>query len=155
MTPRALAEAVLAVLPEGGGRVAVLGRDVAGWGAALGAGGWSVAIDGPVAAAVVSFLGEPGDPAARGAVLRQAADRLAVDGTLVVVDHSRPRGPIGRVAALPGLWIHRLGAARAAYPTAREIAARGFVVERLRLAARERVQVVAARPRQATPLRTT
>ena len=33
--------------------------------------------------------------------------------------------------------------------------ARGFVVERLRLAARERVQVVAARPRQATPLRTT
>lgn len=155
MTPRALAGSVAALLPAEGGRVAVAGADEAGWAAALAAAGWTTGGEGGVPAAVVSFLGERGDAVARTAVLARVLARLPPAGRLVVVDHNRPRRLLARLVAAPALWRRGLRAARARYPTAREIAASGFVVERLRLAEGERVQIVLARPRPGASLRTT
>jgi hypothetical protein len=154
VTPGGLVAPVVAMLPPDGGTVAVAGADAAAWRAALEAAGWRVVPDGGVAAAVVSFLGERGDAGARAALLGRVRARLSPAGWLVVVDHNRPRRPSARLLALPGLWARGLPAARASYPTAREIATCGFVVTRLGLAAGERVQVVLARPRAAAPLRT-
>jgi hypothetical protein len=50
-----------------------------------------------------------------------------------------------RLAAHAALAARGLGTARARCPAARELAALGFAIERLRLAAGERVQLVAAR----------
>lgn len=155
MSPRALGGAVVALLPPGGGPVAVAGTDAAAWREVLARAGFAPADEGPVAAAVVSFLGERADAAARRATLGRVGTRLAAAGRLVVVDHNRPRRAAARLRALPTLWRRALGAARARYPTAREVAASGFAVERLRLAAGERVQLVVARPRAAATLRTT
>jgi hypothetical protein len=103
--------------------------------------------EGSVEGAVVSFLGQGADPAARRETLAALRARLGPAGRLVVVDHNQPRRWLPRVIALPWLWRHRLAPERARYPTAREIAANGFMVEALRLAAGERVQLVVARPR--------
>jgi SAM-dependent methyltransferase len=156
VTPRALAGAVVALLPPERAAIAVVGPDAAAWRVALAAAGWTVADDGVVPAAVLSFLGEAGDAAARRAALAAVARRLPPSGRLVVVDHNRPRRAFGRLWGVPALWRRGLRAARARYPTAREVAASGFVVERLVLPARERVQLVLARPRDgAAALRTT
>jgi hypothetical protein len=155
VTPDRLVASVVAMLPPDGGTVAVAGADAAAWRAALEAAGWRVPPDGGVAAAVVvSFLGERGDAGARAALLDSVRVRLPPAGWLVVVDHNRPRRPPARLLAIPGLWARGLPAARASYPTAREIATCGFVVTRLDLAGGERVQVVLARPRAAAPVRT-
>jgi hypothetical protein len=74
---------------------------------------------------------------------------LARDGQLVVVDHNRPRGRIAALAALlrtpaPAGASPQARWRRLAHPVAREAQAAGFVVESLRLAAGERVQVVSA-----------
>jgi len=125
------------------------------WRAGVAAAGWRTVDDGPVAAAIVSFLDERGDAAERTATLRTVLDRLPEDGRLVAVDHNQPRRAMARLGAVPALWRHGLPASRARYPTAREIASHGFVVERLRLVARERAQIVVARPREAVTVRTT
>ncbi|HEY2386697.1 MAG TPA: hypothetical protein VGK30_07025 [Candidatus Binatia bacterium] len=106
--------------------------------------------DGSVAALTLWLLGEHGVAATRAALLAEAARVCAPDGILVAVDHNRPRR---RGAALLALATapHPPGATpasrwrRLAHPTAREIHAAGFTIERLRLAAGERVQVVWAR----------
>jgi hypothetical protein len=98
--------------------------------------------DGETAAATVCvFLGEPADAAARRVRLDAAAPRL------VVVDHNLPRAWWRRAVGWAALVLRGVGPARAAYPVAREVRDRGFLVERLRLAAGERVQLVVARRR--------
>jgi hypothetical protein len=106
--------------------------------------------DGSVASLTLWLLGERGDPALRAALFAELARVCAPDGVLVAVDHNRPRR---RSAALLALVVapHPAGSSpasrwrRLAYPTARDAQAAGFTVERLRLAAGERVQVVWAR----------
>jgi len=106
--------------------------------------------DGSVASLTLWLLGERGDAAMRAALFAEAARVCAPDGVLVAVDHNRPRRPAAALLAFvappqppgatPGSRWRRL-----AYPTAREAQAAGFTVERLRLAAGERVQIVWAR----------
>jgi hypothetical protein len=103
-----------------------------------------------VAVLVLSWVGRaPTEPACSAALARAEAS-LAAEGTLVVVDHNRPRRLAAALTAVlrsPGVpgatpatrWR------RLAHPTARAVQAAGFRVERLRLAAGERVQVVFAR----------
>lgn len=100
---------------------------------------------GGAAAAVVSFRGEPADPAARQARVAALCRRLPPGAPLVLVDHNQPRRWAGRVLAVAGLLLRGVGPARARYPAARELAALGLVVERLWLACGERVQLVLAR----------
>jgi len=101
--------------------------------------------DGTPAAAVVAFLGTPARPADRQRALRELQSRLLPDATLVLVDHNQPRAMWRRVLATVALVATGLGAARGRYPAARELAALGFRIERLTLAAGERVQLVRAR----------
>ena len=96
-------------------------------------------------AAVVAFLGAPARPADRQRALRDLQTRLPADATLVLVDHNQPRAAWRRVLASLALLATGLSAARGRYPAARELAALGFRVERLSLAAGERVQLVRAR----------
>jgi hypothetical protein len=70
-----------------------------------------------------------------------------VGGALVVVDHNQPRACWRRVVGTALLAARGIPPARARHPVAREVAAHGFAVERLRLAAGERVQLVLARRR--------
>jgi hypothetical protein len=95
--------------------------------------------------AVVVFLGAPARPAERQSALRTLARALFPGAPLVLVDHNQPRTWWRRAVGRPRLLLARLGAARARYPAARELAAIGFTVERLRLACGERVQLVVAR----------
>jgi hypothetical protein len=99
----------------------------------------------PAAAAVVSFLGARADATARAALLDAVRDALPAGAPLVVVDHNQPRTWARRLLGAALLAAHGLPPARARHPTARELLGRGFVVERLRLASGERVQVVRAR----------
>ena len=101
--------------------------------------------DGAPAAAVVAFLGAPGRPEERQRVLRDLRRRLPAGARLVLVDHNQPRAWWRRILAAPSLVRAGLGPARARYPAARELAALGFQVERLRLAAGERIQLIVAR----------
>jgi len=102
--------------------------------------------DGEVAAgAVVVFLGAAARPDERQAALRELGRRLAPGAPLVLVDHNQPRARWRRALGVLDLAAHGLGPARARYPAARELAALGFAVERLRLASGERVQLVVAR----------
>jgi len=96
-------------------------------------------------AAVVVFLGRPARPAERQEVLRATQTALPPGAPLLLVDHNQPRAPWRRVAATVRLVAAGLGPARARYPAARELAALGLAVERLRLACGERVQLVEAR----------
>ena len=90
-------------------------------------------------------------------VLTALAAGFSPGERFAVVDHNRPRRLIAAVAAVlgpPAVPGRSLGARwrRLADPTARALQAAGFRVERLRLAAGERVQVViATRTRVAAP----
>ena len=101
-------------------------------------------------AVTVSFVGQPASADARRSALADAVRALAADETLVVVDHNRPRSHLAALAALVRApWIPGIAPAarwrRQGHWTARELQDAGFRVERLRLAAGERVQVVFAR----------
>ena len=102
--------------------------------------------DAPVAA-VCDFRDEPSEHAPWAARLAPLAARLQAGAVLVVVDHNQPRTWWRRALGMLVLVARGFPPMRARYPTAREIAARGFVVERLRLLDGERVQLVRARRR--------
>ena len=103
--------------------------------------------DRPPAAAIVVLLGVPARTAERQATLRALERRLPAGAPLLLVDHNQPRALARRVLATALLALRRMGPTRARYPAARELAALGFEVERLRLACGERVQLVLARRR--------
>lgn len=103
---------------------------------------------------LVSFVSADPSTDARRIALADAARRLPEGGTVVVMDHNRPRSRLAALAALarspalPGVapaarWR------RQGHPTAREVQDAGFRVDRLRLVAGERVQLVFARPMSA------
>jgi hypothetical protein len=96
-------------------------------------------------AAVVSFVGAPADPTARQTLLGGLRRALPPGGPLVLIDHNQPRRLVARVLGAVALLLRGLSPARARYPAARELAALGFTVERLRLAEGERVQLIGAR----------
>jgi hypothetical protein len=99
------------------------------------------------AAAVVAFLGAPAMPAERQAMLRALGARLECGAPLVLVDHNQPRSGWRRLVGMVTLAAAGLSPARARYPVARELAVIGFLVERLRLACGERIQLITARRR--------
>jgi hypothetical protein len=96
-------------------------------------------------AAVCAFLGETGEPEARHRRLALLAGRLPPGAPIVVVDHNRPRTWWRRAYAGLGLVLQGLAPGRARHPVARELRDHGFAIERLRLAAGERVQLVVGR----------
>jgi len=98
-------------------------------------------------AGVVAFLGASARPHERQAVLRDVARRLGRGAQLMLIDHNQPRSPWRRALSLLALAAAGLSPARARYPAARELAVLGFLVERLRLACGERVQLISARRR--------
>ena len=105
---------------------------------------------GKIPSVALSFVGCDLTAAEREATLRAAQRALAPNGVLFVIDHNRPRRRLAAFGAL--LRSPRvLGASprsrwrRLAYPAAREVKAAGFAVDRMRLAAGERVQVIVAR----------
>jgi hypothetical protein len=105
-----------------------------------------VAADGDApAAALVVLLGVKVAPSDRQETLRATQRRLPTGAPLVLVDHNQPRAVWRRALAVVPLLVAGLGPSRARYPAARELAALGFVVERLQLACGERVQLVVAR----------
>ena len=97
---------------------------------------------------VFTLVGHAPPAAERVRVLGRLGDALAPRGTLVAVDHNRPRGRWQALGAflgaprVPGGPTTRWR--RLAYPTAREVQQAGFRVDRLLLAAGERVQIVIA-----------
>jgi hypothetical protein len=142
----ATAAEALALLAETAGPVLVVGRDAPNWEAVLGAAGRAVAAPGvAVAAAMVAFTGERGDPEARRRRLGDVRARLVAGAPLVLVDHNQPRQWWRRPLAAALLVARGLPPARGRYPAARELDAAGFRVVRLRLMAGERVQLVLAR----------
>jgi hypothetical protein len=143
---RALAARCLALLGPFEGPLAIVGPGATRLRAALPDGVASVAAERP-AAALVSFLGATAAPAARQALLVELRGRLPPGAPLLVVDHNQPRQWWRRGLGVVALLTHRLPPARARYPAAREMAALGLEVERLRLARGERIQLVAARCR--------
>ena len=145
MTPAALAAQCLDLLAPAAGPVAVVAPHAASLRAALVAQGAGRDGAGAPAAAVVVFLGAAARPSERQGILRDVQRRLPSGARLVVVDHNQPRAWWRRLLAAPSLARRGLGPARARYPAARELAALGFGVERLRLTAGERVQLVLAR----------
>ena len=98
----------------------------------------------PATAAVCAFLDEPADPTARGARLQALAARLPVGAPIVVVDHNQPRQRLCRLLGALALLARGVKPVRAAYPTARELQQHAFVVDCLRLADGERIQLVRA-----------
>ena len=94
-------------------------------------------------AAVVAFLGSPVHERQR--LLAVVHTALGPGAPLVVVDHNQPRVWWRRLGGVAMLARRGFGPARGRYPAARELAALGFAVERLRLADGERVQLVLAR----------
>ncbi len=108
--------------------------------------------DGSARYLVLSFLGDASDARRRAAIITEVA-RVATPGaSIVVVDHNRPRHPAAAIVALvrsprPAGWQPIAAWQRLAYPSARELRAAGFAVDRLRLAADERLQVISARRR--------
>lgn len=96
---------------------------------------------------VLSAVGRTLPPEDRASALRNLVGALPPGSVVVVVDHNRPRrrgaalGAIGRSPWVPG-WSPAARWRRLAYPTARELQDAGFRVERLRLVAGERVQIV-------------
>jgi hypothetical protein len=105
-----------------------------------------VAADGDApGAALVVLLGVNAAPWDRQETLRATQRRLPSGAPLVLVDHNQPRAAWRRALAVVPLLAAGLGPSRARYPAARELAALGFAVERLRLSCGERVQLVVAR----------
>ena len=142
MTARDLAVAGAALLGRIEGPVIVVAPRVPGLDPALrmrvaGAGD-------AAAAAMVVFLWEPADAIARSAVLKRLRDRLSVGAPVVVVDHNQPRRLWRRVLGAATLAARGVAPGRARYRVARELAAAGFTVERLRLLDGERVQCIRA-----------
>jgi hypothetical protein len=111
---------------------------------------WDAPLDGPPASLLVlSVVGCTLPAPERARMLAELAARLVAGGTLVVVDHNRPRrfaAALGALAAAPRVpgWSPRVRWRRLAYPTAREIQAAGLHVDKLALTAGERVQIVIA-----------
>jgi hypothetical protein len=140
-----LAARCLALLGPVGGPVAVVAPAGSRLAAAVRSGVRAARDAEQPVGAVVVFLGAPAQPVERQSALRALARTLAPGAPLVLVDHNQPRTWWRRAVALPHLLLARLAAARARYPAARELAAIGFTIERLRLACGERVQLVLAR----------
>jgi hypothetical protein len=99
---------------------------------------------------MLTFVSQSPSTSARNAAVADALQRLPEDGTLVVVDHNRPRRRLAALAAL--VRSPRIAGVapsarrrRQVYPAARELQAAGWRVDRLRLVAGERVQLVFAR----------
>jgi hypothetical protein len=90
-----------------------------------------------------------GGSSRRRALLAEIARVTAAGATVIAVDHNRPRRLAAALVALVAPPRPRGTPAaawrRLAYPTAREMRAAGFTIERLRFAAGERVQLVVAR----------
>lgn len=109
----------------------------------------SVPRGGVVGATAVSLVGFDPTPEERGGVFAALAAALPPASVLIVIDHNRPRRMSAALAALvsepalPGASPVRRWQ-RLARPTAREVQVAGFRVEKLRLVAGERVQVVVA-----------
>jgi SAM-dependent methyltransferase len=107
--------------------------------------------DGSVTWVAVWFLGDRSPPPVRRALLAELVRVLVPAGTLVVVDHNLPRRRLAAIVAAVAMSPRPPGATpaaawrRLAYPVAREAHAAGFVVDWLRLAAGERVQIISAR----------
>lgn len=106
----------------------------------------AVAPEGPF---VLCVVGHAPAPEERARVLSALAARCGAGTRLVVVDHNRPRRIGAALRALVGLPRVPGGSPavrwrRLADPTARATQAAGFRVDRLRLVAGERVQVVTA-----------
>lgn len=145
MTPARLAAQALALVPPDARPIAVVSPGLPALCAALAASA-AVAGDGDAPrAAVVAFLGAPARPAERQSVLRALERWLPTGAPLVVVDHNQPRTWWRRAIGVLRLACRGLGAGRARYPAAREVAALGFHVERLCLTAGEGIQLVVAR----------
>lgn len=128
-------EALLAELLGGAGIVWI------GWGSSPRAGA--------IGATGVSLIGLDPSPEDRCQVFAALADALEPGSVLVVVDHNRPRRVSAALEALAGApWVPGGTPGgrwrRLARLTAREVQAAGFRVEKLRLVAGERVQVVVA-----------
>jgi len=114
---------------------------------------WGEALPPPGSAlryVVLSMVGHAAPAAERTLVLARIGGVLAPEGTLVVVDHNRPRRSVAALRALLG--APRVPGAspatrwrRLAHPTAREVQGAGFRVDRLRFAAGERLQIVIAK----------
>ena len=142
---RALAARCLALLGPLGGPLAVVGPRAARLRAALPP-RTPLARDGDGAsAAIATFLGAGDGPATRQTILARVRSRLTPGAPLVLLDHNQPRAWWRRAVGVIALALRGLPPARARYPAARELAALGLGVERLRLARGERVQLVLAR----------
>ena len=145
MTAGGIRVEVLALLEDAAGPVLVVGRDAGRWQAVLCAAGRMVA--GPTdaaTAALVTFTGERGDPDARRRRLAHVRERLGPGAPLLVIDHNQPRQWWWRPIAAVQLAARGMAPGRGRYPSAREVDAAGFRVQRLRLAAGERLQLVLA-----------
>jgi hypothetical protein len=137
----------VALLGHGPGPIVVVAPGAPALGEALGA-RFPLATDGaPGTAAVVCFAGTPADPSARQTTLRALDQRLPSGAPVVVVDHNQPRQPWRRILGALRLVAAGLTPARARYPTARELHALGFRIERLELSSGERFQFILARRR--------
>ena len=146
MTAGDLRAYAVSLLGRARGSALVLGRDASAWQPALAAAGWSAPVDGsPVAAVVVTFVGEPAHAAARLERLAAAGARLAMGAPLLLVDHNQPRQWWRRVLAWIALGLRGLPPGRGRVLVARQLDGAGFRVECLRLAAGERLQLVVAR----------
>jgi hypothetical protein len=139
-------EAVLALLGPLAGAV-VVAEPAAWWAARLRVAGLRIAdlTEAVAVAALVSFIGADTPAELRRRTLDAVRSRLPDGAPLVLIDHNRPRQWWRRPLAALFLVVRGLPPSRARYPAARELDAAGFQVERLVLAAGERVQVVLAR----------
>ncbi len=142
---RALAARCLALLGSPGAALAVVGPRATRLTAVLPPETPLVPDGAPATAAIATFLGAPDGPAARQAVLAAIRARLSAGAPLVLLDHNQPRAWWRRLLGIVILALRGLPPARARYPAARELAALGLRVERLRLTCGERVQLVLAR----------